>query len=413
MFLGSFLAFCLLAAGVNYAVDPYALFGTPRIEGFNRLKPMAADRVRVVKPYQVLRQQPRTLIGGNSRPEMGLDPASGCWSEPERPVYNLAAPGVDLYLSLRFLQHAMEAGEVQRVFLGLDLLDFLRYPGKAVDYSTWQRQPSEYESRLTYAADGTPNTALVLTRLSDMLTGLFSLNGLADSMYTVASQAKGNLSTRREDGFNPARDYLDIISTEGQLVLFKKKNREILQVVSDPKLGIYRTGGEWSTIFETLRRFLRQAKRMGVDVVLFINPYHGEYLASIALVGKWPLLEAWKHRLLRLAREEGGVPLWDFNTLDRYSTEPPPTDGDLAGSLQWFWEPAHYKRELGELMLASMLERECVSAAHAGFGQRLDERNLQDHLGKLALGLERYRKTQKQAWLRLQQAVPQGVSRKP
>ena len=46
-----FLATCTITAGFNYAVDPYALFNTARIEGFNARKPAAADRIRTSKPY--------------------------------------------------------------------------------------------------------------------------------------------------------------------------------------------------------------------------------------------------------------------------------------------------------------------------------------------------------------------------
>ena len=406
IFLGSFVLVCLMAAGVNYAVDPYALFGTPRVNGFNRIKPNASARTQVVKPYQVLRQQPHTLIGGNSRPEVGLDPASGCWLKSEQPVYNLGIPGAGLYMQTRLLQQAMESGKVRRVLLGLDFLDFLLHPSEEVDYPSWPPKPFEFEARLTYHADGTPNTERIFTWLPDMLTGLFSLDGLADSLVTVISQGEAHAPTLRDDGFNPAQDYLDIISTEGQAVLFTQKNREVLSIITDPKLDIYQAGGKWSTDFEALRRFLRRAKQLRVDVVLFINPYHAEYLASIGLVGKWPLLEAWKRHLLHLAREEGNVPLWDFNTFDNYSTEPSPSPGDRTSTMRWFWEPAHYRSELGELMLARMLGRECVSNHDIEYGLRLDERNIQAHLDELAEGFETYPESHRQSWQRLQQAMP-------
>ena len=71
------LAACMAALGtaaVNYLVDPYGLFGVKQIEGFNARKPASAERVRVIKSYLAEQTRPRTVIGGNSRPEMGLDP---------------------------------------------------------------------------------------------------------------------------------------------------------------------------------------------------------------------------------------------------------------------------------------------------------------------------------------------------
>jgi hypothetical protein len=92
--------------------------------------------------------------------------------------------------------------------------------------------------------------------------------------------------------------------------------------------------------------------------VLFINPYHSDYLIQIEMAGKWFLLEGWKRQLANLA-EEYAVPLWDFNAFDQYSTETPPPLNEKHDELRWFWEPAHYRHELGDLMLASMLDRQC------------------------------------------------------
>ena len=68
-YLLAFLMVLVLVATFNYAVDPYGLFDTPRIDKFNRLKPKATSRVRVSKVYQVDRFKPKTIVAGNSRPE--------------------------------------------------------------------------------------------------------------------------------------------------------------------------------------------------------------------------------------------------------------------------------------------------------------------------------------------------------
>ena len=405
-FLGSFSLVCLVVAGTNYSVDPYALFGTPEVNGFNKIKPTAYTRTRIAKPYQQLRHNPQTLIGGNSRPEMGLDPSSKCWLKSEQPVYNAGVTGAGLYRQTRILQQAMESGRVKRVLLGLDFQDFLVHPVAAINYESWPSQPFEFETRLTHQADGSPNTKYTYTWIQDRMTGLFSLDALTDSITTVSSQNDAHADTQLANGFNPARGYLKIITTEGQAVLFSQKNKSVLRRMSDPNLAIYQAGGEWSTEFEILRRFLRRANYLSVDVVLFINPYHAEYLASIQLVGKWPLFNTWKRAIFQMSREEGHVPLWDFNTFDGYSTEPSPALGDLSNSMRWFWEPAHYRRELGELMLARMLGRECAVGQDRHFGLRLDEHNIQAHLDELAQGLASYRENNVESWQRLQQAMP-------
>ena len=81
------LAFLFAMATLNYLVDPYGMFDTDRVNGLNVSKPAANTHVRLAKPYQVTGFAPRAIIGGNSRPEMGLNPENVCWPEDIRPVF--------------------------------------------------------------------------------------------------------------------------------------------------------------------------------------------------------------------------------------------------------------------------------------------------------------------------------------
>ena len=54
------IAALLLAAGlVNVVVDPYDIFGMPRIKGFNAKKPAADTHTPMVKAFQLERAAPR------------------------------------------------------------------------------------------------------------------------------------------------------------------------------------------------------------------------------------------------------------------------------------------------------------------------------------------------------------------
>lgn len=400
-FILVFALVCALAGTFNFFVDPYGLFGIPPWNGFNTLKPKAGERVRITKPYQVLRHQQQTLIGGNSRPEMGLDPDSPCWNDTDRPIYNMGTPGASLYMQTRYLQHAMDAGAVSRVLLGLDLLDFLTYPSGPENFASWPEQRPAFESRLIQDANHRPNPEFWLTRSQEFLKGLFSFQGSIDSLGTLLAQRNPNSSTRRNDGFNPARDYLDIIATEGQEVLFRQKNREVITRIMNPELGIFQNDKNWSTDLEALQRFLRDARSRGVEVTLFINPYHAEYLTSLAVAGKWPTFMTWKRAVVAVAgRFE--IPLWDFSGFDPYSTEELSVASETGGVLQWFWEPAHYRRELGELMLARMLERDCGKTLDMDFGKRISESTLETRIDQDNTGLARFQQEQPHVWAKLQ-----------
>jgi len=364
------------AALLNFVIDPYALYGTARIEGVSEHKPAAATRLRISKPYQVRRYRPRAVIGGNSRPEMGLDPAHACWPEEVRPVYNLGLPGAGLYRQARTLQHAMYDSDVTLVLWGLDFADFLTGRSPAGVPLQWPPDRRDFEDALSVDADGSGNRAYGVTRIVSYLHTLFSLDTLGDSLVTILKQADDYASDRLENGFNPARDYLAIIRSEGQQVLFRQKNREVDERFSRSglSLGLDKSGRPES--FRSVEHLLQSVDRDKVRVVLFINPYHVDYLRSIHNNGLWPQFEQWKRELLALS-ERYQVPLWDFSILTRYNSEAAPDRDRKGESLEWFWEPAHYKREVGGLMLRSLFGTGCGGSPESPVGRQLTPQDLE------------------------------------
>ena len=373
-FLSLWLIILFLLLGAvglfNWVVDPYGLFDSHRIEGFNALKPTAADHLRVAKPYQVTAFSPRTVIGGNSRPEMGLDPGNACWAESDRPVFNMGLPGASVFQQARFLQHALDNQKTRQVFWGLDFIDFMGpHEGPSNRWKATTRV-SSFEKRLKIGRDGQPNGIWKWQSMKDHFQALFSLNTLEDSMATIIAQGDPHASDMRRDGFNPARNYMDIIHWEGQWVLFAQKRKELEEIFSRPDLTLYEKEREWSWQFESVRRLLKHAASKNVRVVLFINPYHLDYLKIIHAKEHWKAFESWKHRLTAVAHE-ADVELWDFSVIDERTMEAVPPRGNRRKIMQWFWEPAHYRRELGDVMLSRMLDRPCTFEETGHFGHRL------------------------------------------
>lgn len=373
-------------ATLNYLVDPYGLFDAARLAGVSDLKPAAGGHVRMAKPYQVREYAPKGIVAGNSRPEMGIDPNHVCWPGFARPVYNLGLPGAGVHMQARTLQHALFAGDVKLILWGLDFADFLTTnPGRSGSHP-WPVSPRPYENRLIVQADGSENPVYPLVKLEDFLTVGLSLDTTIDSLKTITLQGNRNVSTRLRNGFNPANDYRPIMSTEGQFVLFEQKNREIDKRFSRSGLTVFPYPKKQSEEFASVAHLLQYAKHHQARVILFINPYHADYLSAIYRHDLWPQFEAWKYRLLEIAAEFR-VELWDFSGLDEFNTEPAPAIGDKSARLKWFWEPAHYKKEVGDQMLDQMLGQWCgVNTPHKiGFKISTDnvQRYLQDEKQKI------------------------------
>lgn len=396
------LSVTLLVAVVNVLVDPYGLFDLVRVEGVNQVKPMAGTRVRSVKPYQLLRADARVVIAGNSRPELGMDPASSCWSDEAVPVFNSAVPGIDVYQQARLVQTALLRGEVDRVYWGVDFLDFVA--SRHAQVTPWPWEGGEVDARLPVSAHGTANPRFAVQRLLDARDATLSLDAAVDSIVTLLVQADPTSVDRRADGFNPARDYLAIIDSEGQGVLFEQKNRELIRRLSVRNLGLFAPGTEWSREFESLRHVLALAQARQVSVDLFVNPYHADYLSAIELTGNWALFEQWKRQLVRVVDRFSNVRLWDFSGFDRYSVPSPVQEGERGRALEWFWEPAHYRAELGERMIARMTGVRCRTQ-DPRFGERIDTTNIEAHLLAQRGRKWLYRQTESGRWRMLSRTL--------
>jgi hypothetical protein len=321
---------------------------------------------------------------------MGLDPNNTCWPQDLHPVFNIGLPGSGVYMQARMLQHAIAGNDVKIVLWGLDYLDFISMDESTSDQWRWPPQRKPFEDRLMVNADGSENPDYNVKIWRDYLNTLFSLDTLKDSLKTLFGQANIYSSTLRRDGFNPALDYLDIIASEGQSVLFQQKNDDISKMLSKPGLKLFQGDSLRSPDFETIRRLLQFSDKHRVKVLLFINPYHADYLASLELAGRWPEFESWKRQLTTLATEFN-VELWDFSGINPLSTEQVSAPGDKTTTLKWFWEPAHYRKEFGDLMLSRMLRRYCDIDNTSPVGILLTAENIDSHLMLLRNDMVRYK----------------------
>ncbi len=388
----------LLVAAFNLAVDPYGLFRLIDQPGFNSVKPQAGSHGRMAKAYQVLRVQPRGLLLGNSRTEVGLDPQHPAWPAAARPVFNLALPGTGTQATLRYLQHVQEGTRGKPVIAvwGVDFMDFL------VD----ARQPRRVSSvgkedrRLLVLPDGTRNPARSLQQARDYAESTLTLSALLDSVATLRSQNDPHAENLTPAGFNPMRDYLGIAAEEGYWALFRQRDLENTRAYSQRPEDIYDGDGRSSPALDDLRQILRLCRQQGIALHLVIYPYHAHLLEIIRITGHWPAYEEWKRALLHIVDEEAParasprVPIWDFSGINALTGEAVPARGDHRTRMRWYWEAGHFKRELGDLMLDRVFGRK--NPVYADFGERLTAASLESRLAALRAQEAEYRRSHRQ-----------------
>lgn len=350
----------ILFGGFNLVVDPYGLFPLVSSARFNAVKPHPERSLNDIKMAVVRQRNPDALILGNSRSEIGFDPQSQVWRSRSLQAYNLAIPGTGIgqvALQLRQLEGRLHPKEI---VLGVDFLDFL------ID-------PQLSESRLIAAEELEPLRQLRMTFVTR-----FSIQALMDSLQTLRLQSNPNPQSMTSDGFNPLLEYLQFGKSEGYYAMFRQRAEENARRYARLPKALFLAGSGRSPDWDALNEVLAYAVRNGTQIRLVIYPYHAQLLALFEESGLWPLFEQWKQHLVQTVEQSdagitGKATVWDFSGFSQYQCESIPPRGDKHTAMRWYWEGGHFKKELGDTVLARIQTASVLdSSVNEGlFGQRL------------------------------------------
>jgi hypothetical protein len=327
-------AVILLAVVTNVVVDPYRMLGTPTVDGFNARKPRADQRLGRSKLLQSERIRPRTLILGNSRAAVGFDPESPQWPAEARPVYNFAVPGAGIRAARDQFLYALQDRKPTRILLGVEFLDFLIAHDK----------PSRYVPPEAFDTAG---------RIAAVADAVLSIDAFVDSLRTLWSQRQPFAPDVTALGFMPMREYVLHAREEGYYGLFRQRYLDAQATLTKaPKRIQPSTGKSADAIY--LEEILDAADRHGVHVDVVTYPYHAVQLILFERTGLWPAFEEWKALLAQIARARPNAAFWDFAVFDELTQQPIPGPAERPGTSPWYWEGGHFKRELGERVLANI-----------------------------------------------------------
>jgi hypothetical protein len=369
----SFTLVLLAIASFNWFIDPFGMYWSPVIENINEVKPKAGTRSRITKAYQINKIKPQILIVGNSRVEMGLDPNNNIFED--KIVYNQGMPGASVAMQVDYAIDAIANNNtIEQVLVGVDFIDFLLSEQQVISFrpKTINRIKAGYDFRLT-SLDS--NNFSNIARLKESLAMVFSIDAFIASTSTVLQQ-KHMASSISSLGFNNALSYVAIMNSEGIKPLFNQKLHEIsTRLTSKPWSIKAQDSFPYSPTFTHLGRLIKIAKQKKINIKFFINPYHFSYLHTLNDHNQWKNFKEWKDTLVSyLSTQQGNsFTLWDFSGASGFINEAVPL-ANPKQQMQWFWEPAHYKKELGDILLARLLEKETNNSI--SFGKRLTEENI-------------------------------------
>jgi|SRR5579863_969257 len=362
---GCLTSLLILAAGTNYLIDPYGIFGSPRIAHINKDKTQAIDQPYLAKAYLVETVNPTTLLIGDSRVDVGLNPTSSDWRSDFKPVFNLAIPGNGLPEHLRYLQHAFATLHPKVVIVGLSFDDCFVWPGAPRNVD--QDPMVDQNSRLN--GGNATSLRIWLARIKDFTFALLSLDALEDSMMTVFNQNNPYRPHMTALGWHSAGDFRGSVDAEGyyNVVMAKDRNR-------------VNTLLEWSRTSQfdlsPLETIITLSAAHNSKVIIFTPPSYIDEFEIMKQIDTLEIYNLWKRKLVdivhRASNSGNDVSLWDFNEINGYSNETLPSPADRAQKMRWFWETNHFKAELGDRIIVSLM-----GGQRSEFGVKLTSENIE------------------------------------
>ncbi len=136
------------------------------------------------------------------------------------------------------------------------------------------------------------------------------------------------------------------------------------------------------------RSLIKKARDKDIELTFAISPVHSYQMELMRLLSIYPVFEDWKREIVEVLEEESAphpdkdpFPLWDFSGYNSITTENFANGNSPSGSLRWYWEPTHYKREVGDLILKRILGD--GKGVPDDFGVRLKADNIEKELLKI------------------------------
>ncbi|MBN1161078.1 MAG: hypothetical protein JXA17_03930 [Dehalococcoidales bacterium] len=384
------LLLLVLIGGFNWLVDPYDIYYSPKIAGFNALKPEEITHTLMTKAYAVQQLKSEGIILGTSAAQWGIDPDHQGWSY--QPVYNLGLPGANVYTMFRYLQHANDIQPLKQVVIGLDFDSFnIHHLAMAADA----------EVRLSVSYEGEKNSSL--RRFDDIIATLFSLDALISSINTVTHQ-KGTLRIKDNGMYEIAeQDPTNLNGYHGINSYHGIFSYEEGTYANDSSFhDDFRFSNATTDIppFTYYRQMLQFAYSNNIDLRLFISPSHARLWELFDNFGLLPDIEAWKRILVAINEEEARnygsepFPLWDFSGYNEFTIEAVPVAGDTETMMHWWIDPRHYNKELGDFILDRIFGYYGPShTMRTDFGVLLNSANIDSVLQKIREDRQYYRDT--------------------
>jgi hypothetical protein len=387
LLIGLFFLSVSCMATVNFLVNPFGVFPVKPVAGYTDVR--FIENVRIYKNFLIKNRSIDGLMLGSSRIEESMNPLPAAW--PGMQVYNMAMPGASLQEMLRNLQHANAVTPLKQGMIGLDFFMFSAFAGSVSDFS---------EDYFAVDTEGNKKPASYVLRTYANL--LFSADVLEKSRDTIKDSRKRAAPSHEDNGMTALAPHYAVV----------KDNAAVYKLFDSFENNYFRKNGFWlngpgstyttvknaagESTFDDLRALLDYIYRNNLNIRFVISPLHVRMLLGMDGIGLWPAFSDWKRQLVMVNEQvahqygQAAKPIWDFAVVNDLTTEWLPEDPRLPApknGMQWFWDPAHPKPALGDLVQ----ERVFISFTE-DIGKILRPDTIDSHVQQQTVALHDYMK---------------------
>ncbi len=346
--------------GFNWIVDPYDIFDSPKIAGFNKNKPEIETHLRPYKAIKTAQLKPKTIFLGTSRTNWGMSPTNQNLVN----AYNAAIDGGLPVEYEYFVDLAIKNG-TRQIIIGTDFFAF--YAKDKV------RGGFDKDAFLDFKPIGY----------------IKSKDAFFSSLKTITSKkTSGYLKSGMRD---PIKLQEDNDKGGGHKKSFQNSEKDYFVG------GYFKDFSKIQTAhWQAFERIIDKAHKRGIKITLFISPSHARQWEVLAIRQGWEMFEEYRRRLIAVnedvARRNGkeAFVLWDFAGYHPLTTESVPDDPKAR--MKWYFDSSHYKKELGDIVLDRMFDNNFSGGGdYPDFGVKLTSQNIDAHLSKLRTDRAKWR----------------------
>jgi hypothetical protein len=313
---------------------------------------------RISKVHLASRIQPRTIIIGSSRPELGIPAEHKAWARP--PVLNMAFSGTSAAEMCAWFEHCCAVSPVEQALIMLD-------------YSSCDRQTKHQYTFDPGRLHTLEHGPLWTSQIADLRMAFASWDGLSAAIECLRTPPE-NRDFLPQGGRNEKVHYGKILSKGGLRRLFH---------LTDTRFPLQKTDldKEWRPI----RRMVSVAAAKKVRLTWIISPFHNHFWSLYIKRDGIDEVLGWRRALVHVIQEEadacglGRQTFWDFDdtTPTRMSVDDIISDAS-NGRLPIFYEYSHFSSRVGALMLERALQS--TAEGSPAFGVPVTSDNLEERL---------------------------------